>query len=59
MLQQRSLHKADSKQRIVPESEGKKWAGARGLPYFETSAKEGENVGPMFEALFAAVVAKK
>jgi len=33
------------------------WAASRGLAYFETSAKDGNTVTLMFEALFAAALA--
>ena len=52
-------NKADGKKRAVTEAEGKRWAVGKGCAYFETSAKDGEGVAAMFEALFAAVVAKK
>ena len=42
----------------MPEAEGRKWASARGCGFFETSAKDGENVPQMFEAVFAAVANK-
>jgi DnaJ family protein C protein 27 len=46
-------NKSDSKKREVSEEEAKRWASAHGaMPYFETSAKEGTNVAPMFEKLF-------
>lgn len=45
--------------RVVPEAEGKKWASTRGFGFFETSAKDGDNVAQMFEAVFAAVTNKK
>ena len=41
----------------VSEAEGRQWAASRGLAYFETSAKDGNNVTLMFEALFAAILA--
>mgnify|MGYP006103726727 CR=1 FL=1 len=43
----------------MPEAEGKKWASTRGFGFFETSAKDGDNVAQMFEAVFAAVTNKK
>ena len=52
-----SANKADCDRRAVSEAEGRQWAASRGLAYFETSAKDGNNVTLMFEALFAAVLA--
>lgn len=43
----------------MPEAEGRKWASAHGFGFFETSAKDGDNVAQMFEAVFAAVINKK
>ena len=52
-----SANKADCSKRAVSEAEGRQWAASRGLAYFETSAKDGNNVTLMFEALLAAVSA--
>ena len=52
-----SANKADCTKRAVSEAEGRQWAASRGLAYFETSAKDGNNVTLMFEALLAAVSA--
>ena len=52
-----SANKADCTKRTVSEAEGKKWAASHGFAYFETSAKDGNNVAAMFEALLAAVSA--
>lgn len=43
------------KKRVVGEEEGRKYAQARGLAYFETSAQSGANVAEMFAYLFEAV----
>ena len=43
----------------MPEAEGQKWASPRGFGFYEPSAKDGENVAQMFEAVFAAVTNKK
>ena len=48
-------NKADKK-RTVSEEEGRKYAAARGLNYYETSAQTGQNVSTMFEFLFKAAV---
>eukprot|EP00762_Andalucia_godoyi_P007164 ANDGO_08116.mRNA.1 Ras-related protein Rab-1A len=50
-------NKVDSK-RVVSEKEGKQWAQAHGLTYFETSASSGDNVKTMFETLFHNIVQK-
>ena len=36
--------------------QGRNWACAKGLDFFETSAKEGTNVKQMFQAVFAVVM---
>jgi DnaJ family protein C protein 27 len=47
-------NKVDSKKREVSESDARRWAGSHGgMPYLETSAKEGENVREAFEKLFS------
>lgn len=47
-------NKCDNKKREVTDSEARRWAGSHGgMPYFETSAKDGENVGKAFEKLFS------
>lgn len=43
------------KKRVVTEEEGRQYANARGLTYFETSASTGQNVHEMFQFLFAAI----
>ena len=49
-------NKSDSKKRQVEENDAKKWAASHDcVGYFECSAKEGDNVKAMFEALFAKV----
>ncbi|KAL1523035.1 hypothetical protein AB1Y20_017997 [Prymnesium parvum] len=53
-------NKLDNKKRQVEEKDAKKWAAAHNcIAYFETSAKEGNNVKSMFETLFAKVVAMR
>ena len=50
-------NKADNKKRDVSESDARRWAGAHGgMPYFETSAKDGSKVGEAFSKLFALAV---
>ena len=45
-------NKADGKKREVSEADARRWAGSHGgMAYFETSAKEGDNVHKMFEKL--------
>ena len=46
------------KKRVVSEDEGRRYALARGLAYFETSAQSGANVTEMFTYLFEAVTRK-
>jgi DnaJ family protein C protein 27 len=46
------------KKRVVSEEEGRKYASARGLGYFETSAQSGANINEMFDYLFRATVKK-
>ena len=47
-------NKVDGSRREVSEADAKRWASSHGsLAYFETSAKDGSNVGRMFENLFA------
>ena len=50
-------NKSDKK-RVVTEDEGRRYALARGLAYFETSAQTGSNVAEMFGYLFEAVTRK-
>lgn len=38
--------------RKISEADGKKWAGAKGFPYFETSANSGQNIAPALEFIF-------
>lgn len=46
-------NKSDSKKREVSDVEARKWASAHGgMPFFETTAKEGDNVSEMFQKLF-------
>jgi GTPase SAR1 family protein len=46
-------NKSDAKKREVSEAEARRWAGSHGgMSYVETSAKDGANVGMMFEKLF-------
>ena len=46
-------NKCDNKKREVSDVDARKWAGTHGgMPYFETSAKDGENVGAMFQKVF-------
>ena len=52
-----SANKVDCSRRAVSEAEGRRWAASHGFDYFETSAKDGSNVAPMFEGLLAAVSA--
>jgi len=40
----------------VKEEEGRAFAKQHGMPYFEATAKDGENVQEMFHELFAIVV---
>mmetsp|Transcript_25971 Transcript_25971/g.76968 ORF Transcript_25971/g.76968 Transcript_25971/m.76968 type:complete len:206 (-) Transcript_25971:497-1114(-) len=49
--------KADVPKRMVLESEGREWAQAHGLPFFEVSAASAQNVGALFSTLFARVLA--
>lgn len=44
------------KKRVVSEEEGRQFASARSLVYFETSAQSGENVREMFDYIFLAIV---
>ena len=47
-------NKADGKKREVSDVDARRWAGAHGgMPYFETSAKDGDNVAKAFEKLFS------
>ena len=46
--------KTDTKKREVSDTDARRWAGSHGgMPYFETSAKDGENVVKAFEKLFS------
>jgi DnaJ family protein C protein 27 len=51
-------NKTDVAKRAVSQDEASKFAALHEMPYFETSAKEGDNVTEMFHALFAKVVEK-
>ena len=42
-------NKIDISEREVTEEEGKKFADNNNMPYFEMSAKDNTNVGPVFE----------
>jgi small GTP-binding protein len=42
-------NKVDSEHRVVSEEEGKELAKEFGCPYFETSAKTGQNIDLIFE----------
>lgn len=44
------------KDQAVSEDEGREWASARGVTYFETSASSGANVHEMFDYLFKEIV---
>ncbi len=46
------------KKRVVSEDEGRQYAVARSLTYFETSALSGTNVEEMFMFIFQAVMRK-
>ena len=47
-------NKTDNKKREVSEADARRWAGAHGgMAYYETSAKDGDNVHKMFDKLFA------
>lgn len=43
---------------VVSEDEGKKWAKSKGITYFETSALSGSNVPEMFNFLFREIIRK-
>ena len=47
-----------AKRRAVGEAEGRKWAADRKMGYFETSAKDGDGVGALFESLFSQAMAR-
>mmetsp|Transcript_17435 Transcript_17435/g.45071 ORF Transcript_17435/g.45071 Transcript_17435/m.45071 type:complete len:189 (+) Transcript_17435:109-675(+) len=49
-------NKTDVGRRVVKEEEGRAFAKQHGMPYFEATAKDGENVQEMFHELFAIVV---
>jgi DnaJ homolog subfamily C member 27 len=52
-------NKADrTKDMVVSEDEGKKWAKSKGMTYFETSALSGINVHEMFDFLFKEILRK-
>jgi DnaJ family protein C protein 27 len=51
-------NKSDKK-RVISEREGRDFAEARGLHYFETSAMTGMHVSDMFMFLFKSVVRKQ
>ncbi|XP_070570867.1 dnaJ homolog subfamily C member 27-like isoform X2 [Ptychodera flava] len=45
--------------RVVSSDDGKKWAAAHKLKYYETSAQSGDGVNKMFTDLLTAVVSRK
>jgi DnaJ homolog subfamily C member 27 len=47
-----------TKDMVVSEDEGKKWAKSKGMTYFETSALSGTNVHEMFDFLFKEILRK-
>mmetsp|Transcript_7940 Transcript_7940/g.23223 ORF Transcript_7940/g.23223 Transcript_7940/m.23223 type:complete len:187 (-) Transcript_7940:49-609(-) len=49
-------NKTDTDRRAVTEAEAQKFAKQNGMPYFETTAKDGTNVQEMFHALFGKVL---
>eukprot|EP00003_Mantamonas_plastica_P000066 TRINITY_DN10053_c0_g1_i2.p1 TRINITY_DN10053_c0_g1~~TRINITY_DN10053_c0_g1_i2.p1 ORF type:complete len:238 (-),score=63.66 TRINITY_DN10053_c0_g1_i2:34-714(-) len=49
-------NKTDAKKRVVSMEQGQNLADSLGIPYYETSAKTGENVYEMFHMLFTLVV---
>ncbi|WIA15664.1 hypothetical protein OEZ85_002290 [Tetradesmus obliquus] len=49
--------KVDLPGRKVPEAEGRAWALAHNMPYYEVSAASGRGVRALFSSLFAAVLA--
>lgn len=49
-------NKIDLPKRVISESEGRKWASAKGYGYYETSASSGVNIVSMFEQLFNDIV---
>jgi|SaaInlStandDraft_1057018.scaffolds.fasta_scaffold118551_2 DnaJ homolog subfamily C member 27 len=49
-------NKSDKKKRQVTEKEGRDWARAQGLLYFDTSAKSGLNVSLLFDSMFERVL---
>jgi GTPase SAR1 family protein len=51
-------NKGDVGKRVISLEEAAKYAAAHGMQYFETSAKDGDNVTEMFHALFARTVQK-
>ena len=44
--------------RAVSEAEGRAYAGSNGFVYMETSAKSGQNVDQLFEAIFKGIAEK-
>eukprot|EP00882_Tetradesmus_deserticola_P006621 GHRQ01006972.1.p1 GENE.GHRQ01006972.1~~GHRQ01006972.1.p1 ORF type:complete len:216 (+),score=84.64 GHRQ01006972.1:731-1378(+) len=50
--------KVDLPGRKVAEAEGRAWALAHNMPYFEVSAASGRGVKALFASLFAAVLAQ-
>jgi small GTP-binding protein len=52
-------NKIDREGRVVSEQEGKALGDEYGVPYFEASAKTGENIQAAFDTLARAVVARR
>lgn len=48
-----------SSKRVVSSKDGQRWAKARDLRYYETSASTGQGVYEMFSGVVAAVVEAK
>lgn len=46
-----------SVKRVVSEADGRRFAEKHGFTYFETSAKSGQNVNELFQALFKGIAA--
>jgi DnaJ family protein C protein 27 len=51
-------NKCDQPKRLVTEAEGRRWATAKGFPYFDVSAQSGQNVNAVFDQLFNVAFAK-
>lgn len=50
-----AANKVDKEKRQVSEKEGRQWAAAHNFDFFETSAKDGDNVQLLFSTLFSRV----